>query len=67
MHTMLHSKTNLLQIVTISQDDCACVWNTKDGSKCTDVKWPYSAEDHKFRSCRLVNFPRICNILRKNL
>ena len=48
---VLHS---IFQIVTVSRDSdhCCCVWNTKDGKKHTDVRWPGKTEEYRFRACR---------------
>ncbi|XP_033737895.1 prolactin regulatory element-binding protein-like isoform X1 [Pecten maximus] len=40
------------KIVTVSRDHCACVWNSKDGSKITNLKWPLQSDEHRYRCCR---------------
>ncbi|KAL3870130.1 hypothetical protein ACJMK2_042741 [Sinanodonta woodiana] len=40
------------RIVTVSRDNKCCVWNTKDGSKFTEVKWPDQKNEYRFRACR---------------
>ncbi|KAK7099887.1 guanine nucleotide-exchange factor SEC12-like [Littorina saxatilis] len=41
------------KIVTVSRDNTGCVWNTKNGTKHSDLVWDYSeAAQYRYRCCR---------------
>lgn len=45
--------TVFLQITTVSRDNHAYVWNTKDGSKFIELNWnQQSTKQYRYRGCR---------------